>query len=118
MRPLGVGASRESWAASALMPISITFMASAHILPMGGGPGISPTYCRRGRRKPLCGLKVLVCLGLFSFGATASRGCFSPGNEVLFPLIQWGIADVEILVVDDHALIREALRGVLKELKE
>jgi DNA-binding NarL/FixJ family response regulator len=35
----------------------------------------------------------------------------------LFSLIQWGIADVEILVVDDHALIREALRGVLKELK-
>jgi DNA-binding NarL/FixJ family response regulator len=28
-----------------------------------------------------------------------------------------GIADVEILVVDDHVLIREALRGVLKELK-
>jgi DNA-binding NarL/FixJ family response regulator len=35
----------------------------------------------------------------------------------LFSLIQWGIADVEILVVDDHALIREALRGVLKKLK-
>jgi DNA-binding NarL/FixJ family response regulator len=28
-----------------------------------------------------------------------------------------GIADVEILVVDDHALIREALRGVLKEVR-
>jgi hypothetical protein len=27
------------------------------------------------------------------------------------------IANVEILVVDDHVLIREALRGVLKELK-
>jgi len=27
------------------------------------------------------------------------------------------ISDVKILVVDDHALIREALRGVLKELK-
>src|SRR5262249_54129454 len=38
-------------------------------------------------------------------------------NEVLFSLIQWEIGDVEILVVDDHALIREALRGVLKELK-
>jgi DNA-binding NarL/FixJ family response regulator len=35
----------------------------------------------------------------------------------LFSLIQWGIANVEILVVDDHVLIREALRGVLKELK-
>ena len=35
----------------------------------------------------------------------------------MFSLIQWGITDVEILVVDDHALIREALRGVLKELK-
>ena len=35
----------------------------------------------------------------------------------MFLLIQWGIAEVEILVVDDHALIREALRGVLKELK-
>src|SRR6266853_3600020 len=31
--------------------------------------------------------------------------------------IQRGIGDVKILVVDDHALIREALRGVLKELK-
>jgi len=30
---------------------------------------------------------------------------------------QTGIGDVEILVVDDHVLIREALRGVLKELK-
>jgi DNA-binding NarL/FixJ family response regulator len=28
-----------------------------------------------------------------------------------------GIDDVEILVVDDHVLIREALRGVLKEVK-
>jgi len=28
-----------------------------------------------------------------------------------------GVADVKILVVDDHALIREALRGVLKEVK-
>jgi DNA-binding NarL/FixJ family response regulator len=28
-----------------------------------------------------------------------------------------GIANVKILVVDDHVLIREALRGVLKELK-
>src|SRR5215831_3271846 len=28
-----------------------------------------------------------------------------------------GIADVKILVVDDHVLIREALRGVLKEVK-
>src|SRR5882762_11875978 len=28
-----------------------------------------------------------------------------------------GTGDVEILVVDDHALIREALRGVLKEVK-
>src|ERR1700730_6839932 len=44
-------------------------------------------------------------------------GCFSPGNEVLLSLIQKGIGDVEILVVDDHALIREALRGVLKEIK-
>src|SRR6516162_3705021 len=30
---------------------------------------------------------------------------------------QTGIGDVKILVVDDHVLIREALRGVLKELK-
>ena len=44
-------------------------------------------------------------------------GCFSLGNEVLLSSIQMGIGDVEILVVDDHALIREALRGVLKELK-
>src|SRR5579872_1105030 len=28
-----------------------------------------------------------------------------------------GVSAVKILVVDDHALIREALRGVLKELK-
>jgi DNA-binding NarL/FixJ family response regulator len=35
----------------------------------------------------------------------------------LFSLTQWGIAKVKILVVDDHVLIREALRGVLKELK-
>jgi DNA-binding NarL/FixJ family response regulator len=35
----------------------------------------------------------------------------------LFSLIQRGIDEVEILVVDDHALIREALRGVLKEVK-
>ena len=61
--------------------------------------------------------EVPVCLGLFSFGATATRECFSPGNEVLFSLTQWGIANVKILVVDDHVLIREALRGVLKELK-
>src|SRR6516162_2922542 len=33
------------------------------------------------------------------------------------PSIQTGTGDVEILVVDDHVLIREALRGVLKELK-
>ena len=32
-------------------------------------------------------------------------------------MIQRGIAEVEILVVDDHVLIREALRGVLKEVK-
>ena len=32
-------------------------------------------------------------------------------------MIQTGIADVKILVVDDHVLIREALRGVLKEVK-
>jgi DNA-binding NarL/FixJ family response regulator len=32
-------------------------------------------------------------------------------------LRQKGISNVKILVVDDHALIREALRGVLKELK-
>ena len=56
-------------------------------------------------------------VGVFLFGATASRGCFSPGNEVLSSLIQTGIADVKILVVDDHVLIREALRGVLKEVK-
>jgi DNA-binding NarL/FixJ family response regulator len=31
--------------------------------------------------------------------------------------MQMGNADVEILVVDDHVLIREALRGVLKEVK-
>jgi len=35
----------------------------------------------------------------------------------LFSLIQRGIDEVEILVVDDHVLIREALRGVLKEVK-
>jgi len=35
----------------------------------------------------------------------------------LFSLIQRGIGEVEILVVDDHVLIREALRGVLKEVK-
>src|SRR5215468_4124854 len=32
-------------------------------------------------------------------------------------VMQREIADVEILVVDDHVLIREALRGVLKEVK-
>jgi DNA-binding NarL/FixJ family response regulator len=32
-------------------------------------------------------------------------------------LNQRGIGEVEILVVDDHALIREALRGVLREVK-
>jgi DNA-binding NarL/FixJ family response regulator len=31
--------------------------------------------------------------------------------------MQIGVADVKILVVDDHALIREALRGVLKKVK-
>jgi len=35
----------------------------------------------------------------------------------VFSLIQRGIDEVEILVVDDHVLIREALRGVLKEVK-
>jgi DNA-binding NarL/FixJ family response regulator len=34
-----------------------------------------------------------------------------------FAVILRGIADVEILVIDDHVLIREALRGVLKEVK-
>src|SRR5215468_844315 len=32
-------------------------------------------------------------------------------------VMQREIADVEILVVDDHVLIREALRGVLREVK-
>jgi DNA-binding NarL/FixJ family response regulator len=35
----------------------------------------------------------------------------------LFAVDTDGDGDVEILVVDDHVLIREALRGVLKELK-
>jgi DNA-binding NarL/FixJ family response regulator len=35
----------------------------------------------------------------------------------MFSTPQKGIDDVKILVVDDHVLIREALRGVLKEVK-
>ena len=32
-------------------------------------------------------------------------------------MIQREIADVEILVVDDHVLIREALRGIFNEVE-
>jgi len=67
--------------------------------------------------KVQCSSKVPVCWGFFRLERSRAGGCFSPGNEVLSSLIQWGIADVEILVVDDHVLIREALRGVLKEVK-
>src|SRR5882672_4327227 len=61
--------------------------------------------------------KCLFVRGFFRLAQPQAGGCFGPGNEVLFSLIQRGIDEVEILVVDDHALIREALRGVLKEVK-
>src|SRR5215467_2361785 len=91
-------------------------MASAHILLLGGGPGNQPDVLPLRAQEAAVRPESTCLSGAFSFGPATSRGCFSPGNEVLFSLIQ-GIADVEILVVDDHALIREALRGVLKELK-
>src|SRR5215475_4769736 len=44
--------------------------------------------------------------------------CFGPGTEVLWCHGQWKAHKLmKILVVDDHVLIRDALRGVLKELK-
>src|SRR5215471_7864909 len=77
-------------------------------------PNVSPM---RSQKKLPWGTKVPVCQRLSLFGATAGGGCFSLGNEVLFAVDTDGDGDVEILVVDDHVLIREALRGVLKELK-
>jgi DNA-binding NarL/FixJ family response regulator len=51
-------------------------------------------------------------------GAAENAGCFSPGNESIGPRSDdGGISAVKVLVVDDHAVIREALFGVLKELK-
>src|SRR5262249_29004311 len=92
-------------------------MVRVRILLVGGGRGNQPDVLLLRAHEAAVGLESTCLVGAFSFGAAASRGCFSPGNEVLFSLIQWGIADVEILVVDDHVLIREALCGVLKELK-
>jgi DNA-binding NarL/FixJ family response regulator len=43
--------------------------------------------------------------------------CFGPGNEVLFVDMLKEADNMKILLVDDHVLIREALRGVLKEVK-
>ena len=43
--------------------------------------------------------------------------CFGPGTEVLWRDQTDGSCLMKILVVDDHVLIRDALRGVLKELK-
>src|SRR5882672_1510049 len=83
-----------------------------------GGPGksargiatASAGSCPRGTKVP-------VVRGFFHLAQPQAGGCFGPGNKVLFSLIQRGINEVEILVVDDHVLIREALRGVLKEVK-
>src|SRR4051812_18894828 len=43
--------------------------------------------------------------------------CFSPGTNVRSLIDPHGLPGMNILVVDDHVLIREALRGVLKELR-
>jgi DNA-binding NarL/FixJ family response regulator len=83
-----------------------------------GGPGKSARrIAYASAEKPPRGANVPVSQGLLRLKQRQAGGCFSPGNEVLFSAIQRGIADVKILVVDDHVLIREALRGVLKELK-
>jgi DNA-binding NarL/FixJ family response regulator len=85
---------------------------------VGGGPGKSARcIAEASAGKPRRGPKMPVRHGLFGLAQPQAGGCFSPGNEVLFSVIQREIADVEILVVDDHALIREALRGVLKDVK-
>jgi DNA-binding NarL/FixJ family response regulator len=85
---------------------------------VGGGPGKSARcIADASAESRLAARKVPVRYGLFGLARPQAGGCFSPGNEVLFSAIQREIADVEILVVDDHVLIREALRGVLKEVK-
>ncbi|WP_292593567.1 response regulator transcription factor, partial [Mesorhizobium sp.] len=47
-----------------------------------------------------------------------SSTCFGPGPEVWSGPLKRSVASMKILVVDDHVLIREALRGILKELKD
>src|SRR5258705_1396588 len=72
---------------------------------MRSGPEASNTW--KALRRMACAPSPLVV-----------RRCFGPGTEVLWRHRQaegWYL--MKILVVDDHALIREALRGVLKELK-
>src|SRR5215831_10787493 len=59
----------------------------------GGGRVNQPDVCRC-ERKQAAEQDESACLSwVFSFGSTASRRCFSPGNEVLVSLIQRGIGE-------------------------
>ncbi len=59
------------------------------------------SYSENGRKSPRWAIRVL-----------GSQTCGT------FAALTKGIADVKILVVDDHVLIREALRGVFQELEK
>jgi DNA-binding NarL/FixJ family response regulator len=49
--------------------------------------------------------------------AQPPTGCFGPKTQVFWPPAAAEETLMKILIVDDHVLIRDAVRGVLKELK-
>jgi DNA-binding NarL/FixJ family response regulator len=77
-------------------------------------PDVSPLRSQKRRR---LSAKVPVSQMLFGSAATANKGDASVLGMKYCCMIPREVDNVEILVVDDHMLIREALRGVLKEVK-
>jgi hypothetical protein len=45
-------------------------------------------------------------------------GCISTGSEVFSNEVTRGDRQMKVLLVDDHALIRDGLRGVVKDLAQ